>query len=385
MENKKNLYLMYAVAFFQGIVLYATISTLYREQRGLTLSDYALIESFSYFFTLAFEVPFGYIADRIGYKKTLVLANGFYFASKIVFWRAYGFAMFLIERFLLSIAFAGLSGVDTSILYLSSRDGESQRNFGRYAAFGTAGMLTGCIVFTLFLSNNYTGCAFGTMVTYGFAFALSLFIDEVKGSLDSEDRLTAKNLIATVKITLKDLKFLGFLLAAALLANASQLVSVMIYQDKFLQVGLHEQQMGIIAIIISVAGLFAVASDYVAKKVGTARLLSLFCLTMAVAAFWMGATKIAFVAICCNFFVDVGYGMITPLISEIENRRVSVSDRATQLSVYGMIIDVIGIGLSVVASGVAKLSFFSLFVLAAAEFMLALLLVRICQHEKVLS
>lgn len=47
MENKKNIYLMYAVTFFQGIVLYATISTLYREQRGLTLSDYALIESFS--------------------------------------------------------------------------------------------------------------------------------------------------------------------------------------------------------------------------------------------------------------------------------------------------------------------------------------------------
>lgn len=376
---------MYAIAFFQGIVLYATISTLYREQRGLTLSDYALIESFSYFFTLAFEVPFGYIADRIGYKKTLVLANGFYFASKIVFWRAYGFAMFLTERFLLSIAFAGLSGVDTSILYLSSKEGESQRNFGRYAAFGTAGMLTGCIVFTLFLSNHYAGCAFGTMLSYGLAFMLSLFIDEVKGSSNSDDLVTVKNLISTLEITLKDFKFLGFLLAAALLANASQLISVMINQDKFLQVGLHEQQMGIIAIIISVAGLFAAASDYVAKKVGTGRLLSLFCLTMAVTAFWMGATKAALVAVCCNFFIDVGYGMIAPLINEIENRRVSVSDRATQLSVYGMIIDVISIGLSVVASEVAKLSLFSLFVLAAAEFMLALLLVLICQRRKLFS
>ena len=385
MENKKNIYLMYAVTFFQGIVLYATISTLYREQRGLTLSDYALIESFSYCFTLIFEIPFGYIADRIGYKKTLVLANGFYFASKIIFWRAYGFGMFLLERFFLSVAFAGLSGVDTSILYLSSKEGESRKNFGRFAAFGTAGMLTGCAVFTLFLSENYAGCAFGTVVTYGIAFVLSLFIDEVKGTCSPEERVNAKNLLRTVKITLKDFRFLGFLLTAALVANAGQLISVMIYQDKFLQVGLREQQMGIIAIVISVAGLFAAASDFVTKKVGTGRLLSLFCLIMAAVTLWMGATKIAMVAICCNFIVDVGCSMITPLINEIENRWVSVPDRATQLSVYGMIVDVISIGLSVIASGVAKLSFFSLFVLAAGEFLLALVLVRIYRHGKVFS
>lgn len=376
---------MYAITFFQGIVLYATISTLYREQRGLTLSDYALIESFSYFFTLAFEVPFGYVADRIGYKRTLVLANGFYFASKLVFWQAHGFAMFLAERFLLSLAFAGLSGVDSSILYLSSGEGESRKNFGRFAAFGTAGMLTGCVVFTLFLSQHYTACAFGTVVTYGIAFALSLLIDEVKGSGDAEDRVTTENLAATIKITLKDGKFLGFLFAAALLTNAGQLISVMINQDRFLQVGIREQQMGVIAIAISVAGLFAAAADSAAKRVGTGRLLSLFCLAMAAAALWMGATRFALAAVLCNFFIDVGSGMMAPLISEIENRRVSVSDRATQLSVYGMVVDVISIGLSVVASQVAKLSFFSLFVLAAAEFLLALLLIQICQRKKVFA
>ena len=40
------------------------------------------------------------------------------FLSKIVFWQATGFSGFLLERIMLSVVTAGLSGVDTSI-YIS--------------------------------------------------------------------------------------------------------------------------------------------------------------------------------------------------------------------------------------------------------------------------
>lgn len=379
---KKNIYLMYAIAFLQGIVIYATISTLYREQRGLSLSDYAVIESFSYFFTLIFEVPFGFIADRIGYKKTLVLSNGIYFASKIIFWLAYGFPLFLLERFFLSVALAGISGVDTSVIYLSSKDDKSQKNFGYYAAFGTAGMLTGSVIFTLFLSKNYSGCAFGTVIAYGLAFLLTLFLDEVKKEEKNNENVTATNLLHTIKVTLKDVRFLCFLLAAALISNASWMISVMLNQDKYLQVGINEQQMGMIAIFISVAGLFSVSSSFFTKKLGITRFLSILCFIMGGAGILMGYTQIAIIAVACNFLVDFGYGLVMPLVNELENKRVSVSDRATQLSIYGMIIDVISIGLSMITSAVAKVSFFSMFVLVAVEFVIAIIMTMICYREK---
>ena len=75
-RKQRNIPLMYAICFFQGIVLYASISTLYRQARGLSLAEYAVIDGFSYLFQLAFEVPFGMLADRFGYKKTLILSNG---------------------------------------------------------------------------------------------------------------------------------------------------------------------------------------------------------------------------------------------------------------------------------------------------------------------
>ena len=55
-RKERNISLMYAICFFQGIVLYASISTLYRQARGLSLAQYAVIDGFAYIFQLAFEI-----------------------------------------------------------------------------------------------------------------------------------------------------------------------------------------------------------------------------------------------------------------------------------------------------------------------------------------
>jgi len=128
-KNKKNVFLMYLVSFLQGMVFYASITTLYRTSRGLSLSEYALIDSITFVMTFLMEVPWGVVADRIGYRKTLILANGFYALSKLIFYKAYGFGGFLLERVFFSLAVSGLSGVDSSILYLSSGENESQKVF----------------------------------------------------------------------------------------------------------------------------------------------------------------------------------------------------------------------------------------------------------------
>lgn len=42
---RRNLYLMYSIAFLQGLVFYAPISMLYRQARGLTLAQLAVTET----------------------------------------------------------------------------------------------------------------------------------------------------------------------------------------------------------------------------------------------------------------------------------------------------------------------------------------------------
>lgn len=114
---KKNIYLMYTIAFLQGLVFYGPIATLYREARGLSVFQITLIESISLFLCILLEIPWGVIADKIGYRRTMIFCSTLYFVSKVIFWKAASFLFFLLERLLLSVVLAGFSGVDTSIFF----------------------------------------------------------------------------------------------------------------------------------------------------------------------------------------------------------------------------------------------------------------------------
>ncbi|MCH5317706.1 MAG: hypothetical protein J1E05_06985 [Eubacterium sp.] len=54
---KRNLFCMYAISLFQGMVFYSSISTLYRQAAGLSVFQIAAIESVCSVMSLAFEIP----------------------------------------------------------------------------------------------------------------------------------------------------------------------------------------------------------------------------------------------------------------------------------------------------------------------------------------
>ena len=151
---KKNLYIMYAMALLQGMVFYSPIATLYRQAQGVTVFQITVIESISLALGILLEIPWGIVADKIGYRKTMVFCSGLYFVSKIIFWKATGFGGFLAERILLSVVLAGYSGVDSSILYLSCDGKDTQKVFGVYNSLGTVGLLIAAAVFSVFVQDD---------------------------------------------------------------------------------------------------------------------------------------------------------------------------------------------------------------------------------------
>lgn len=177
---KKNIYLMYAIGLLQGMVFYGPIATLYRQAQGVTVFQITLIESISLALCIALEVPWGVVADRIGYRKTMIFCCLLYFVSKILFWQATDFWWFLAERILLSVVIAGMSGVDSSILYLSCQGQNSQKVFGIYSGMGMAGLLIAAGVFSLVVRDNYPLAACLTVISYALAAVLALGLTEVK-------------------------------------------------------------------------------------------------------------------------------------------------------------------------------------------------------------
>ena len=85
MNRNRNVYLLCIIVFLQGLVFYGPVATLFRQSRGLSLNDIFILETIFIILMFVFEIPWGYIADKIGYKKTLVISFFLFFLSKILF------------------------------------------------------------------------------------------------------------------------------------------------------------------------------------------------------------------------------------------------------------------------------------------------------------
>ena len=333
--KKRNIPVMYLIMFFQGMVFYASISTLYRLERGLTLSQYAIIDSLALIMTLVLEVPWGVVADRIGYKKTLFIANGFYVISKIVFLNAHGFIGFLLERVFFALAVSGISGVDTSILYLSCDGSESQKVFGRYGAFGNAGVLLSAGIFALF-NLSHSQAALFTAIAYSAALVASAMLMEVKG--EKQDRGN-RDFVSLVMMTLKDCRLMLFLLSGALISVCSWVIVVFLNQNQYLANGATERFIGFTFIVTYLANFLGVFSSKITDRFGDLKGGILIIMSMGVTATLLSFSHNMYLSLTLIALTDVLHTLYVPLESRLHSDYITVADRATMMSIYMMVID----------------------------------------------
>lgn len=368
---------MYAISLLQGMVFYAPIASLYRQARGLTLYQIALIESISFIFSLAMELPWGILADKIGYKRTMLSCCSLWFIAKVIFYGANSFSVFLLERFVQSVALAGLSGVDVSVLFLSCEDGDSHKVFGRYEACGTVGVLFAAMLYTAFIKANYSLSALLTAVCYGGAAILSVFLVEVHEGKSRENGTMAA-FISMFKGTVFDVKFLLFLIGAAFYNEAVQMMTVWLNQNQYIKCGLDDAAIGAVYIAVTVISLVGAFSKNAADKLGKNGLAAAVFLVTAVSGAILAFTSSAAVSIICVVAVAAGRRLFTPLSNEILSRRVKVSDRATQLSVFSLLQSIAACGINVAYGKAADLSLTAAFLMCTASSLVCWISFHIC-------
>ena len=372
--RKKNIYLMYAIALLQGMVFYGPIATLYRQANGLSVFQITLIESISYLLCILFEIPWGIVADKIGYRKTMCFCCGLYFVSKVVFWRADGFFDFLLERIMLSVVIAGMSGVDAGILYLSCDRGESRKAFGIYNSLSITGLLSASLVFSVFSGNSYSMAAFLTVVSYGLAAILSFFLEEVKREETHTARLSdIKEILMQI---MKDRSWIGFLISVAFVTQSHQTITVFLNQVQYETCGLSASAIGYIYIGVTLAGLSGVFSDRLTWKFGEKRTGVAFYLMAAAACVVSGVTENALVSVCGVLALNVVNSFYQPYQMELQKKQVSSKDRAPVLSVYAMLVDSVSAGTSVIFGALADFALKPVFFLGAGICLIGLLFFR---------
>lgn len=352
--SKKNIYLMYAIACLQGMVFYGPIATLYRQVQGVTVFEITLIESISLALCLLLELPWGIAADRLGYKRTMAFCCLLYFISKIVFWRADGFPAFLLERIMLSVVIAGLSGVDTSILYLSVSKEDSQKVFGVYNGLSMAGLLAAAFVYSAAVGENYRLAGFLTVVSYGLAAALSLFLTEVKE--EGKERMNVKVFCSSLRQTLADKHLLLLLLGIAFLNETHQTVTVFLNQLLYVRAGMGNKLIGYFYIVVTVAGMGGIFSSAITKRAGRAFLIRACYLTSAAVCLFLAFTKSGPGAAMGIIAFRFAYSLFTPLQTQMQNERIVTAERASALSINAVIIDSVGVGTNLIYGALAEQS-----------------------------
>lgn len=351
MNKKANVYLMYIIVFLQGLVFYGPIAILYRQSRNLSLSSMFLIESISWILMIVFEIPWGWVADRVGYKKVLVISNFIFFISKIVFYKANSFEMFFLERVLLSAALAGISGCDVALIYSSVKEDEHEKVFGRYNAFSTSGYLFASIIFSILIKQSMNSTVFYTIIPYAAAAILTLFIKEVNVQQEEKPKLKESLLKA-----LKNKSIIMLVISFALINEVVQVVSVFLNQPQYLRSGISIKYFGILTIVMQIVRLSSIKAYKFSSKLGENRsILSLYVI-ITISCIILVLTSNAALTILSIILISGSAALISPIVLNIENRSISNVDRATLLSVFSMFGDLTAAGTNVIIGKTADVS-----------------------------
>lgn len=135
----------------------AIITLFMKHQVGLSMTEIMLLQGLFGFVTAAFEFPSGYLADRIGYRRSMIASS----LLAIVGWCAYSaandFWTIAAAEVLLGVALSLVSGTDAALLYESLLETGREASFGRWfgrfqsigqASEGSAALLAGVLYAT---------------------------------------------------------------------------------------------------------------------------------------------------------------------------------------------------------------------------------------------
>ena len=350
---KRNLFFMYSISFFQGMVFYSSIATLYRQAAGISIFQITLIESISLVLSLAFEIPWGVLADRIGYRRTMIICNTLFFISKIIFWKSQSFADFLLERVLLAIVVSGISGVDTSILYLSCSEDDSQRAFGIYGSLGTAGLLSSAAIYTVFIKENYRAAGFLTVISYGVAAILSFGLKEVKAT-SKDERTSFGHSFTILKETLFNRSLLLLIAGVGLLYEVNQTITVFFNQLQYKKAGMSAGLISGVYILMTLSGLVSVFSAPLTKKLKPRFFGAILFAVCSFACLMLAFTENPFISVLGVLLISICTSLMSPLGTELQNKAITATDRATALSMSTLIMDLLAVFTNLVFGKLAE-------------------------------
>lgn len=349
MKNfKDKLFCLKGYYFFSSLVFYAPVVLLIRTSRGVSISEFFILQAILSFGIFIFEIPFGMITDKIGYKNSIIISHFSMLLARIILLFSFSFEFFVLEAILEAVGFAFASG--TIIGYEYEIIGEE--NFAVKSSvlgnYSTVGFIASTISF--YFMNKYFGQNFliiFTIISTFISFLFTLFLEKEKSFEKDDTKLNFKSILNKYLIIF--MLFNGMISITFILIN---FFYVVILQN----INLSENYMTFVILLYSVIGLLSPKIIKIFGEVKLKRNLFIFLTMSSVLLISLILIKNIFVILPMTF-LPMLIGIVETYFSKVENRYVdSLNDknRATILSTFSMGANVVDFGFLFVSSKLAE-------------------------------
>ena len=338
------------VCFLNGLVFFAPVALLVRTQAGVSEHVFFILQALLSGVIFLGEIPTGFITDKIGYRKSLILAQVLLLGARSLLLAAFvsrSLVLFVVAAVVEGIAACFTSGTGSAYLYALYGENGYLAKTAHAGNFGTAGFIISTVAYAgIYKISGMEGLLITTVVMDVIAVVCSFFLRS-----ESSKTIIADRKEVQILAVFKNKKAFLFVISLAIFSIAWLLINFF-YVEKLENCGLPVEWMSLIILIYSAVQMLAEPilgklSDGKNGKSGRGKLPAVTAATAGVAFLLFGVVKFRSAVLLLMLILPLLLNLPEYLLMNLENQFVDEaecgSQRAATLSVLNMGVNLVEI------------------------------------------
>ncbi len=338
------------VCFLNGLVFFAPVALLVRTQAGVSEHVFFLLQALLSGVIFLGEIPTGFITDKIGYRKSLILVQVLLLGARSLLLAAFvsrSLVLFVVEAVVEGIAACFTSGTGSAYLYDLYGENGYLAKTAHAGNFGTAGFIISTVAYAgIYKISGMEGLLITTVVMDIIAVVCSFYLRSESSKAVIADRKEVQ-----ILAIFKNKKAFLFVISLAIFSIAWLLINFF-YVEKLENCGLPVEWMSLIILSYSAVQMLAEPileklSDGKNGKSGRGKLPAVTAVTAGVAFLLFGVVKFRAAVLLLMLILPLLLNLPEYLLMNLENQFVDEaecgSQRAATLSVLNMGVNLVEI------------------------------------------
>ena len=338
------------VCFLNGLVFFAPVALLVRTQAGVSEHVFFLLQALLSGVIFLGEIPTGFITDKIGYRKSLILAQVLLLGARSLLLAAFvsrSLVLFVVEAVVEGIAACFTSGTGSAYLYALYGENGYLAKTAHAGNFGTAGFIISTVAYAgIYKISGMEGLLITTVVMDVIAVVCSFYLRS-----ESSKTIIADRKEVQILAIFKNKKAFLFVISLAIFSIAWLLINFF-YVVKLENCGLPVEWMSLIILSYSAVQMLSEPilgklSDGKNGKSGRGKLPAVTAAAAGVAFLFFGVVKFRAAVLLLMLILPLLLNLPEDLLMNLENQFVDEaecgSQRAAMLSVLNMGVNLVEI------------------------------------------